>query len=214
MKKLLLTLVVLSVALLVSANAQALSIPGLYNTGTDQYGNELATGSADGHYSLVTPSGASTAYAINNHSAWVAAPSGSRWIGPINGELGGENGWSFYTTTFDLTGLDHTTASITGNWAVDNSVSLFLNGADTELGVTGFSSLNNFNLNSGFIAGVNTLEYRVYNTPVSGANPTGLLVSGLSGTAEALNVVPEPASMLLLGGGLLGLLGFKKRKKA
>ena len=60
----------------------------------------------------------------------------------------------------------------------------------------GYHSLSSFQLNSGFIEGINTLEFRVNNE----SGPTGLCVSGLE-----LVVVPEPGSGVLLVAGLAAL---------
>src|SRR5688572_14015723 len=51
---------------------------------------------------------------------WVANDADSKWIGPTTGDQDstGPNGVYIYRTTFLLTGLDPTTASISGGWAV------------------------------------------------------------------------------------------------
>ena len=87
---------------------------------------------------------------------------------------------------------------ITGSWATDNDSVIYVNGLPTlfTTGIEAFGSLSNFLFNSGFVNGVNTIEVYVTNGTQSTGNPTGLLVTNLQGTAE---VVPEPATLLLLG---------------
>ena len=77
-----------------------------------------------------------------------------------------------------------------------------------------FSSIPNclatphpFTLTSGFVAGINTLSFRVENYSGATGNPTGIIVS-VSGTAEH---APEPAAAGLLGSGLLGLWLLRRR---
>ncbi len=85
--------------------------------------------------------------------------------------------------TFDLTGLDPTTASISGTGSADDSAIIRLNGNATGQTFPAFNVLSTFSITSGFIAGVNTLDFVVSNGG-AGPNPTGLLVNSLSGTAR------------------------------
>ena len=109
---------------------------------------------------------------------------------------------------FDLTGLVPGSAMITGRRATDNSGTMFLNGVNTGNTVSGFTAFTTFSINSGFVAGVNTLEFIVLNLAGTVGNPTGLRVE-LSGTAD---VVPEPGTVVLLGSGLAGLFAWRMRK--
>jgi hypothetical protein len=65
-----------------------------------------------------------------------------------------------------------------------------LNGTSTGITAGGFSGWSSFTITSGFVAGLNTLDFVVVNTG-SSPNPTGLRVE-LSGTAQA-NVVTTTA---------------------
>jgi len=73
----------------------------------------------------------------------------------------------------------------------------------------GYSSLGPFTLGSGFIAGINTLDFVVNNIGGEITNPTGLRVEFQSATADQ---VPVPAAIWLLGSGLLGLIGIARRR--
>jgi len=66
-----------------------------------------------------------------------------------------------------------------------------------------FGAWTPFTIASGFIAGVNTLHFVVNND----AGPTGIRVE-LTGTADPS---PEPASLFLLGAGLVAFGIFRRR---
>lgn len=149
---------------------------------------------------------------------WFADSTTSAWIGPGHDESTAEDpaGYYTYTTTFDLTGFNPTTASLTGQWSTDNpGIEILLNG-----NVFPFTTPDNaFNqgffpyaINSGFSAGVNTIQWVASNTfcppPSCGFNPTGFR-NEYSVTASA---IPEPSAILLLTTGLAGIIGLGWRK--
>lgn len=194
-------------------------IPGLFNTGVDDFGSLLPNGSVDLHYDLVGPPPSAScplcagpAVARATDAAWIAPPSGSKWIGPDDPTNGAPAGTIFvYTLSFDLTGLDPTTAVVSGLWSSDNGGLISLNGVDTTFDTGSqsdqpFRSLHNFSLTGGFISGVNELTFTVLN----GGGPTSLLVANVSGTADVAPI-PEPSTGLLMGFGLLGLAIQRRR---
>ena len=104
----------------------------------------------------------------------------SNWIapqaGPGNGNL---NGTYVYRTTFDMTGLDPSTAAITGQFAADALASVQLNHVDAGVTSASYTTFTPFTLNHGFAPGINTVDFTVAN----GRGITGLRVE-MSGTAS------------------------------
>lgn len=198
-------------ALLLAVSAQA-NIIELWNTGVDSTGTSLSDGATDPHYTLTTkPAGeAGTVTVLTSAGGfpippWLGDSTISAWIG-----LGSnaKNGTYIYETTFDLTGLIPSTASISGRWSTDNDgIKILLNGVDTGAPATSFTQFSagyaTFTISSGFQPGVNTLAFWVNNGNADYPNgsPTGVRVE-MHGTAAP---VPEPTTVIA---GALLLLPF------
>jgi hypothetical protein len=204
----------LMVALAVSATAaplQAASIVGLFNTGTDASGTALVGGNGvtDPNYTIVDSSDASLIgkpAVTYNFPYPIAEDGNSRWVSTDASGLAPAS--TTFRLAFDLTGYDAATAEITGNLAADNAATIKLNGVDTGFTAFGFSAFSSFSLTSGFVGGVNTLDFVVLNA----GGPGAFRVDDLVGTAD-LGVVPEPPgvvpepgtwALLILGFGLVG----------
>ena len=154
----------------------------MFNTGVDDYGRLLNPGDRDSHWTVMTSADESfltPGFAITqlNNPGWIANGPDSNFISiTTTGRNFVAAGSYVYQTTFDLTGLVPSTAAIVGQFAVDDDVTdVLINGASTGIRGSGFSSFTTFAINSGFIAGVNTLEFVVLNDGTS-ANPHGLRV--------------------------------------
>lgn len=204
-----------ALASLLPGVSYGLPISGLFNTGVDQAGGVLANGQQELHYVLIGPPPSAQcplcsgpAFARATDAAWLSPPPGSKWIGPIdNNDAPGATFYS-YSLTFDLTGLDPSTAVITGLWSSDNGSQILLNGTDTgwvngDPGGRSFEQLTSFSIATGFEPGFNSLEFVVGNA----GGPTSLLVSNLSGTAQA---IPDPTPASLVSLGLLALAGLRR----
>lgn len=182
--------------------AQAAPIPRLYNTGVDDNGAPLPNATADPHYRLIES--ADPAYpgpdTFTLEGGWPVAPAGpwiaesavSRWIAPWARQSTGNAPGSYtFRTTFDLTGFDPAKAKITGKWTSDNSgVDIVLN--DVPLGISqpgNFGAFSDFTIESGFVAGVNTLDFLVFNAGDT-VNPIGLRVE-MIGTVEVAGEPPR-----------------------
>lgn len=205
-----------------TASVRAAAIPGLFNAGVDGAGAALSHGSVDSHYCLISaPSGGTTSMSVHTSAgghpidgSWIGDSTVSAWIGPNTGAAAGPVGGYVYRTTFDLTGFDPATASISGRWSADNSGGINLNGASTGATANSFSAYSPFSINSGFVAGINTLDFLVNNASIGagGFNPTGMRLEILSSSVTA---VPEPStSMLLLAGLAFAGVVAQRRKRS
>lgn len=86
---------------------------------------------------------------------------------------------------------------MSGSYGADNSGGILLNGAATATSGAGYNPLQPFSLSTGFVAGVNHLDFVAVNFGASGSNPTGLRVDGLSGSATRTTAVgPGPAPQM------------------
>lgn len=212
MNKFMIATAAAAAALSMSPAAAAVTIE-LYNTGTNASNVALgADGLSDSHYQIVASTHSSyvgSQAVTYRNSAWVANDADSRWIS-LTGNGTPVDGTTTYRLTFNLTGVDLNSVSISGLWGVDNNGWINLNGAYTGNQLLGtqyssFQTLHAFTLNSGFVAGLNTLDFIVEDKGVV----TGLRVDSLVGTA---NAVPEPASWALMLGGF-AILGASLRRR-
>ena len=181
---------------LLALPSNAAIISDLFPTGVDSSGTPLGDGVSDPHYFILETTSSGVVINENKiHDAWVSHSSNSNWIWQ---EATGEpvKVTRTFRTTFDLTGLDPNTASISGKWAVDNQgLDILVNGISTGQTNFGFEELTTFNINSGFVDGLNTLDFvakDLRHTP-------GFLVDSISGNADAIpQSVPEGSSLLSL----------------
>ena len=170
--------------------------PGLFNTGVDGSGVSLPSGTVDPHYritSSVDPGFPGPDALVLNDSGfpippWLANDEISKWIAPQADQSAGNlEGDYSYRTTFDLTGFDPASVRVVGEWATDNTgTDIVINGVSTGQRNDGqFVVWTPFQVNGGFVAGVNTLDFKVNNAP-SGVNPTGFRVQRLRALGVAL----------------------------
>lgn len=195
------------------APALAWSAPtpfALYSTGEG-----TTPGSVDANYALVsTPSGpGGTAYHTVAAGKWVPQ---TGWISDRADStgLGHDVGDYVFEQDFSLQGFG-SDAEIDMDLRVDNRVRVLLNGHDVSGGFVGsHSSTTNLVVNDDSLfnfMGGNTLTFIVRNYFGPNGHPMGLWVNVNSATAQ---VVPEPGTLAIWGGGLLiGLVALRRRNK-
>ena len=144
---------------------------------------------------------------------WLANTSSSAWIvdNTANSQSGGLP--LSFQTTFSLAGLISSTASITLEWAVDDGGNLLLNGVVVaslpgQNDSTHWNQLHTLTLNSGFLAGTNTLHVSLTddNNNYEGAR---VQIDSATATATAAKA-PEPAAGVLCAAALAALWAARK----
>jgi opacity protein-like surface antigen len=204
------TLIAAALALTAITSAHAATITGLKNTGLGD------SGTVDSNYSLSSAVSSTPFITVDGQwpiSPWLANDSTSKWITPTihQGDSfdPSSSGTYTYTLTFDLSGYNAATAVFSGRLAADNSVVVKLNNSVIS-SATGFTDWTSFGASSGFVAGVNTLDFVVNNWAQNGGNPTGLRVEF---GASSIAAVPEPATYAMLLGGLIMVGAIARRRK-
>ncbi len=175
-------LVLFAAALLSLSVAAALAEPiPIYSTGAS-----AAVDGSDRHWTIV-----SSPYG-DEHAAMVVTAALPGWYAPTTADAtwvsyhasGGDTplmGQYRYRTSFDLTGLDPSTAVLTGQWTSDNGSRIYLNGEATTFSIDDNSAgfLHDFTISRGFVSGTNHLDIEVDNI---GEMNTGMIAL-VSGTA-------------------------------
>jgi len=182
------------------ASLSAATIPGLFNSGVGNNGVALAVGAQDPHY-LITAAAQGPintgAIVMQNNTAWLANSAASTWIGVVNSGAANVNVGNYnFRTTFDLTGLEPSTAQISFKVSVDNDMSdVLINGVSAGLSFSGFGAFSSpMIISSGFIDGTNMLEFRTVNGGTD-VNPGGFRIEFISGTADPQPPPGTPPSM-------------------
>lgn len=180
----------------------------------------MGGGSLDPHWSIVAGPGITNpmpAVVLNNQLAGIYAQSlDSRWIWTNASGVAGIGSPFTFRLTFDLTGFDSATATISGSWGVDNDGSILLNGStpvgsgaltlDGGVVLDNFESFHSFQITGGFVSGINTLDFLATDLGQVG----GLNVNSLVGTVSA---VPEPSTLAMVLIGAVAVAVFARRPK-
>ncbi|MCA9214599.1 MAG: lamin tail domain-containing protein, partial [Planctomycetales bacterium] len=158
------------------------SIP---NTGFDDDGELTAFGRREANW-YITETGQNVR-AITEHPAWLPNNENSSWISiERNGRRNVDPGQYSFSTDFDLSEWDASTASVEIRVAVDDALDdVLLNGNSTGISASGFAQMSGpFTVDSGFEPGMNTLTF-VFTNGGETPNPSGLRVE-IEGTAVPL----------------------------
>ncbi|MBS1518065.1 MAG: hypothetical protein JSS91_08250 [Bacteroidetes bacterium] len=159
-------------------------IKDLYNTGEVSKGIVLQDGETDLHYRLIkSPDknfpGPGCKVSLSDGfpmDRWVKNSGKSKWIAPRTDTYKfNEPGIYVYRTEFDLSEFDQSNVVISGVWSSDNNgVDILINGNSTGF-ITpreAYYGMFPFEIKEGFVKGINTLDFVVFNVSA----PTGLRV--------------------------------------
>ncbi len=166
-------------------------ILGLYSTGVVNARSKTHAGKVlpdgrfpDLNYEVISPrmpKGLAMATPANElPSSWVKNSTTSRWIGLNSLSSIGSIGDYIYKTTFTLPAFSN--VSIVGEVVADDMVTdILINGVSTGISTPANScdKMTKFSISSGFVVGINSLEFKVKNTNSNGGS-TGLRVDILT----------------------------------
>jgi hypothetical protein len=155
---------------------------------------QTTSGANDAHWVIngAQPARVVTPSSLDWWVVWAANDANSAWVArdPNNTD----NGTGTYSRSFDLTGVDLSTISLTGRWAVDDEGTLSLNGHQIGAyqphdGWQNFATQTFFNITdpTWFNQGTNTL--------VATIAQSDDLFEGVRVQASLSASVPEPASV-------------------
>ena len=206
-----------SFGLLAAAGAQAALLS--VNTGVDNLGATLASGSTDSHWTISVNGGttfnsAKVAFPSQTCCGMEAVANTAAWITDQGTAGSASTGWGVNNTvylrnTFDLSNFDLGTTQLSLTWRLaDHLVGIYLNGVMVQSSITGtWATDRTLQVSSGFAAGLNTLEFRGYS---QNSVWDGLWVAG-SIRGDDLNVVPLPGSLALGALALACLVAARRR---
>jgi hypothetical protein len=211
------SLAILVASLAFPLSASAVPITTLFNTGVDASGVALVggDGTVDPHWDVISGPGITAPVDAVTYFNGAYAPdnSTSRWISnSASGNPG--NGTFVFQTMFSLVGFNPAATQITVGCATDNAlVGVRLNGASLAGSCNSYSPFptGTFVINSGFNGATNTLEFDVLDE----GPPMGFRAAFTSETRPLdTSAVPEPASLFLLGTGVVGMVARRRKQRA
>lgn len=173
-------------------------------------------GGRDVNWDVAVGSGAFVdAFQVASNPGWgdFTGPTIARWISFAASASNPGGTPYFFRTSFNLTGYDPTTASLGFQCALDNVLNAVrLNGSNVSGATCPFGNLSAVqNINSGFIAGINTLEFEI-----RGDGTTDGFIYNTDSFSARVTAAPEPSAVILLATGLgaLGVIGRKRRARS
>lgn len=190
----------------------------VHNTGVDLSDTLVAYGAQTEFWTLASaPVGATEVIGSDPfrfNCCYIADSLESAWVSPAASGNASVGGVYVYQLLVDLTGFDLSTVSIAGAFSTDNDGFIRVNGgaAAATTGFADFNAMHAFLLDSDFIAGINSIQVGVNN----GGNPTAFRVEFSEATGRPIDptAVPEPASLLLVGSGIAGMIARRRRQRS